>query len=149
MKRISIALLLILACMVSSVGYADSAVQQDQNYGYLKLATSSFTISSTTASIILTTAPSSSTVFLAQYPGGQWILLPARTRGFTITAFGGDMIIGEPDTMSIAAKYVGTKIASGTTFKWESLSPDQRTIKFKIMMHGTADGTATFCAWGQ
>ena len=76
-------------------------------------------------------------------------MLPARTRGFTVTAFGGDMIIGEPETLATGAVYVGTKIASGTAFKWESLSPDQRTIKFGIKMNGSAAGTATFCAWGQ
>lgn len=144
MKRLWSVIILSLL-MAGTVVYAE---QPDINSGFLKLATATVTISPSAVTDLLFAAPSSPTAWLAANPGGQWILLPNRCRGFQINAFGGDMIIGHPDQIATGTVYVGVKIASGTSMKWESLSPDQSVIKFRIYMSGTA-GTATLAAWGQ
>jgi hypothetical protein len=144
MKRLLSVILMSLLLAVTAV-YAE---QPDINSGFLKLATATVTISPGAVTDLLFTEPSSSTTWLAANPGGQWILLPSRCRGFQINAFGGDMIIGHPEQIATGTIYVGVKIASGTSMKWENLSPDQSVIKFRIYMNGTA-GTATLAAWGQ
>ena len=144
MQRI-LSVMLISLLMAGTVVYAE---QPDINSGFLKLATATVTISPDVVTDLLFTEPSSNTAWLAANPGGQWILLPNRCRGFQVNAFGGDMIVGHPEQVATGAVYVGVKIASGTSMKWENLSPDQSVIKFRIYMNGTA-GTATLAAWGQ
>lgn len=147
MKRILIAALL-MGTLAGSL-WADTAVQQDSNAGFLKLATATITVSRSTVTDLMITAPSSSTAWLAANPGGQWVLLPEQTRGFLINAIGGDMIIGHPEQIATGTNYVGVKIPSGTSFKWESRSAGQSAIKFRLYMNSAATGTATLAAWGQ
>jgi hypothetical protein len=146
MKRLLSALLMgLLVCPV----WADSAVQQDSNAGFLKLATATVTVSRSAVTDLMITEPSSTTAWLAANPSGQWILLPEQTRGFLINAIGGDMIIGHPDQIATGTNFVGVEIPSGTSFKWESRSAGQTAVKFRLYMKSAATGTATLAAWGQ
>lgn len=146
MKRLLSALLIsLLVCPV----WADSAVQQDSNAGFLKLATATITVSTDAVTDFMITAPSSPTAWLAANPSGQYILLPEQTRGFLINAIGGDMVIGHPEQVATGTDYVGVKIPAGTSFKWESRNPSQSVLKFRLYMNSVATGTATLAAWGQ
>lgn len=152
MKYILMALLFVT--LVASNAFCDTAVQQDQNAGYLSFAplnaaTATISVSNLAPTFIYSTAPSSYTTWIAAHPGSNYIILPRGTKGFTMTAFGADMIINHPTDLATGTIYVGTKVANGSVFKWESRRPEQSTINFAVMVNGTGLATATFTAWGE
>jgi len=152
MKRILIALLFV--ALIIPTAFCDTAVQQDQNAGYLSFATlnsaaATISVSNLAPTFIYSTAPSSYATWIAANPGSNYILLPSRTKGFTFTAFGADMIINHPTDLATGTIFVGTKVVDGSTFKWESRRPEQGRINFAVMVNGTGLATATFTAWGE
>lgn len=147
-----LALIVLVALFVGiGIAHADSMVQQDSNMGFLHFATCTFVISpfSNAFTDILATGPASVTTYIASFPNGQYCVLPQYCRGFQLTAFNGDMIVGDPTDIATGGLYVGVLIASGTSMKWESRNAEQhRGMRMRIYMNGTTSGTLAICGWG-
>lgn len=145
-------LILILALLVGGSSlWAETAVQQDQNAGFLSFGTAkSFTAYPATFTDILGQAPASTTTWIAGNPGGQYVVLPPRCKGFIMNVYGGDAVVGDPTDISTGTTPIGVVVPKGSYFKWESKNPDQTKLRFRIYMNTAAgtNGTITMCGWG-
>ena len=145
MKRLLVAILV----LVAATSFADTAVQVDQNAGFLDLATATFAISSQYVTDVFKEGaqPGSYTTWVASFPSGQWLVVPDRTRGILINAFHGDIIVGSREDIATGAIYVGYKIASGSWAKFEGLDSNQRKVNLRIYSNSATNSSATILAW--
>jgi hypothetical protein len=143
MKRI---LLTLALALISLAACAETAVQQDQNYGFLTPATATFGIPAGTY-LELTTSAKNAT-WTSTNSTGSFCIIPARTKGFAIRAFNADFLLTDLPTCATSPLYTGFKIASGTTLKWESNNPDMNRVRYWVVPAGATGATVTFSFWG-
>ncbi len=92
------------------------------NWGYVNLATPSFTIGSGTAVNI----------------GAN---IPKGVTSISLTAFGGDLVLNCSEDIAKGAMYNGDKVASGSTVTWTGFDPEQ---SYPLNFYGLAlDSTVT------
>lgn len=143
MKRTLMALLMVVLLAPAAFCISD----EEQNAGYLHFTTAIYTIRPDAITYIYREAPASDTTWLAGHPNCQYIVLPKVCRGFSISAFGGDLLLGHPSDLATGTVYVGTKIAENSSLKWEDLDLDQKTVVFGLIANEASTATATFCGW--
>lgn len=145
MKRF---LLMIALVLWGSFLFAETAIQQDQNGGFMSLGTAkSFTIYPATFTDLLCAAPGNVASWTAANPTGQYVVIPERCKGFVLSVYGTDMVVGDPTDISTGTTPVGILVKDGGTFKWESKNPDQKVFRMRIYSNNTS-GTVTVVGWG-
>lgn len=114
MKRFLALLFVLLACSAHA--------EIPWNWGYMDVATPSFTISSGTAVNIGANIPKGAT-------------------SFAITCFDGDLVLNCSQDIAKGAYYNGDKVASGSSLTWTGLDPEQSVA---LNIYGLAlDSTVT------
>lgn len=143
MKRIFLAMLA-AALFVTPAFCIDP---EEQNAGFLDFAQPVQTIRPDAITYIYREAPASDTTWLAEHPNCSYVVLPRNCSGFQINVSSNDVIIGHPADLATGDVFVGIKIAAGSSFEWNGLDIDQKTIYFGMLSNGTDNATATFCGW--
>lgn len=147
----------ILVCLLGAMlmcgsVYAETAVQQDQNAGFLDFATTTFTLNVASSVFILGEAPGNVASWTAANPNSTFCVLPRNCKGFVMNATGAACIVGHPnDVASTTSAPVGFIVANGSSFQWASRNPNQTRVNFKVIHYGggTVFTTLTFSGWGE
>lgn len=147
MKRLFF-VLCALMLLVAPVN-AESAVQQDQNAGFLDFATTTYTLNVASAVYILGVAPGNVASWTAANPNSSFCVLPDSCKGFVMNATGSNVIIGHPNDVASGAYPCGYPVTAGTPFQWASRNPGQKNLKFKVINNGAATAYITFAGWGE
>ena len=93
----------LVLCLMLSVAIAASA--EAPNRGYCRVATPSFDIGSGTA------------VNIGSY-------VPKGAKGFSLTVYGGDLLMNCQSNLATGSMPVATTVASGSTLTWTELDTD-------------------------
>lgn len=150
MKRFILTIMLGVALLGGSVtAYAESAVQQDQNAGFLDFATTTFTLNIASSVFILGEAPGNVASWTAENPNSTFCVLPRSCKGFVMNATGSNVLIGHPNDVASGAYPVGYPVTAGTPFQWASRNPNQTRFTAKVINNGAATAYITFAGWGE
>ena len=123
-KTILVSILLLISLAISAFGATDTAVEQ--GFGFLHVATNTVTIADSA-----TRCPR----------------LPAGTKNIYVTAWGGDILIGNNTDLASGTAYKAAGIiASGTTVKLDGIFTQEPAIWF-VRNSGTT-ATLIIAAWG-
>lgn len=126
-----VVILLLVAGSASAQYRPDLAVQTDRNTGYMDItgATSaSFTIS----------LPADAITDIGAY-------VPVGCKGFAVHAWGSDIILNDDGQLATGSIYVGDKIASGSSMKWEGKKAG--AVNLHGAPNGTSAATVTLTLW--
>jgi hypothetical protein len=126
------AALLFAFLFVAVCSFADTATQDNQNTGFINIATPTISI------------PATGVINLKSY-------IPGHAKGVIFTVHGGSVLFGHPSDLASGTVYIGLKRDNGEEFKFESLSPAgigiTSSISLGVCTYDTTVATLTFVAY--